>query len=387
MDYHCVFSPDGKQIALTRQTIWQFWDIWVAPFPGGEVRRLTHDNKTATFPAWTHDGREIIFRSNRLGSDNLWRISADAVNGTEPTLIPDTGGVRSFAISIGPPARLVFSRGVIDINIWATEILPDNLNYGPPKPVIQSTREDRGAQFSPDGRRIVYTSGRAGELGIWIAASDGSNPIQLTTNNVSGAKDWSPDGSKIAFDYLQDLYIMDTSGGEPRPVLKGPASDNRPHWSRDGKNLYFHSDRSGTRQIWKMPAAGGEPIQVTRGGGIEGWEAPDGKTLYYARSWDAPGLWVVPVGGGEEKPMLDAVWHGYWALADAGIYFVDFMASKPPMLSFFDFKTRKVKGILSMDKVARTTQQNLTVTRDGRKIAWHQVDRNESDLMQIENFR
>lgn len=170
-------------------------------------------------------------------------------------------------------------------------------------------------------------------------------------------------------------------------MLTGPASDNRPHWSRDGRWLYFHSDRSGTREIWKMPAAGGTPIQITKGGGIEGWEAPDGKLLYYARSFTEPGLWAVPVSGGEEKPVLDAVWPREWAMADAGIYFIDFITSKPPVLRFFDFSTRKVKEIMVMNKVVLERSQDLTVTRDGRRVAWEQADRNEADLVQIENFR
>ncbi len=136
-----------------------------------------------------------------------------------------------------------------------------------------------------------------------------------------------------------------------------------------------------------MPAAGGTPVQVTKGGGIEGWESPDGKTLYYARSFDEPGLWSVPVDGGEEKPVLDTVWHGFWAIADAGTFFVDFVTSKPPMLRYLDFSTQRVKAIMVLDKVTRTNTQALTVTRDGRRVAWDQIDRVEADLAQIENFR
>ena len=54
-----------------------------------------------------------------------------------------------------------------------------------------------------------------------------------------------------------------------------------------------------------MPAEGGQAVQMTKQGGHMALESPDGKTLYYAKSCDVPGLWKVPVQGGEETRVLE----------------------------------------------------------------------------------
>jgi serine/threonine protein kinase len=384
LDMHCTFSPDGKQIAFARQLMWDSYDIWTAAVPGGAPRRVTYDDQVADNPVWTPDGKEIVFRSNRLGTTNLWRIRADALRGTEPTLIPDTEGAAAVTISKGPPVRLVFVRQMHDVNIWQAERLPDGSGYGPSSPLVHSTREDANPQFSPDGRKIVFGSNRDGRKALWIADSDGSNPRLLSRKG--GAFDWSPDSSRIAFGYAGiDLFVVDANGGQPVPLKTEDSGEGRPHWSRDGKWLYFHSDRSGASQIWKMPVAGGDPVQVTTVGGLEGWESPHGKMFYFVK--DAPGLWVVPTNGGKETRVLDNVRAGCWALADAGIYYIDSVTSTPPAIRFFDFSTRSIKQVLVPGRMRNTNDQNLTVTRDGRRIAWPQIDRDDADLMQIENFR
>ena len=72
-----------------------------------------------------------------------------------------------------------------------------------------------------------------------------------------------------AFVYVKDGNLWLQSGASARQLTTG-GRDAMPTWAADGQWIYFHSDRSGSRQIWKIPAAGGNAIQVTRGGGIEG---------------------------------------------------------------------------------------------------------------------
>lgn len=75
-------------------------------------------------------------------------------------------------------------------------------------------------------------------------------------------------------------------------------------FSRDGRWIYFESDRSGQSQLWKMPAdpngSGGKAVQVTRKGGGGEIESPDGKHVYYCREGNPSPLMKTPVEGGEE---------------------------------------------------------------------------------------
>ena len=67
-----------------------------------------------------------------------------------------------------------------------------------------------------------------------------------------------------------EIYVADLASGAHRRLIYDPASDYAPRWSRDGKTIYFTSIRTGKNQLWRIGAAGGEAVQVTRGGGFVG---------------------------------------------------------------------------------------------------------------------
>lgn len=94
----------------------------------------------------------------------------------------------------------------------------------------------------------------------------------------------------------------------------------RGSWSRDGRFIYFQSDRSGSRQIWKMPSGGGEAVQMTRGEGWDSQESWDGRYLFYAQSQVSTTIWKVPVEGGEETEVLQGPVrvHPDWAVSRDG---------------------------------------------------------------------
>ena len=98
----------------------------------------------------------------------------------------------------------------------------------------------------------------------------------------------------------RDVYIIEADGSESTRVTWEPSEEGNPSWSRDGRWLYFRSDRSGIGQMWKIPVAGGKAIRVTAGEASQGFESPDGTLFYFVRSTDVPGLWSVPVSGGVE---------------------------------------------------------------------------------------
>ena len=110
----------------------------------------------------------------------------------------------------------------------------------------------------------------------------------------------------------------------------------------------FSSARSGTLQIWKMPAEGGEAVQLTQKGGDVPRESPDGRFIYYVKSYDPAGaLWRIPVGGGEEELALDArIHYGAFAVVDRGIYFAAHPGPRPlaaMSLQFMSFETGKMR--------------------------------------------
>jgi eukaryotic-like serine/threonine-protein kinase len=390
-DTYPAFSPDGRTVAFIRSPSSQVSDIQLVPVTGGEPRRLTHDNLFLTSKlAWTADGREIIFSSVRGGLYSLWRVQV-------------TGGLPSRVIGVGEDAlspavsmrggRLAYVYQKRDINIWRAPGPNSKARDVAPMKLIASTRKDDGPQYSPDGKRIVFTSDRSGNYEIWVSTSDGQNPTQLTNfgGSHTGTPRWSPDGTRIAFDSRPDghssIYVIGMDGGNLRRLTVGTAEGVLPSWSRDGKWIYFGSRRSGDWQIWKIPAEDGKAVQVTHGGGDEAFESWDGQYIYYTKHYES-GIWRVPAAGGEEVRIFDGGQMGHWALLKDGICFFNRDAAPQPDIEFFGFATRQVKQIIKLDKTKVPGGASvLDVSPDGQWIIYWQVDGIDSDIMLVENFR
>ena len=122
--------------------------------------------------------------------------------------------------------------------------------------------------WSPDGRRLAFTSERDGIREIYVMDPDGSNQVNLTVSPAADfLPDWSPDGRKIAFvsnrDGPHEVYVMDADGGNQKRLTGGPAVDTSPAWSPDGARIAFVSNRSLNEDIFVMNADGSGQTNVT----------------------------------------------------------------------------------------------------------------------------
>ena len=256
--------------------------------------------------------------------------------------------------------------------------------------------------FSPDGNQIAFTwdGEQADNTDIYVKQIGNESMLRLTTDPATEHwPRWSPDGRQVVFDSRAggsaDIYVISADGGQPRRLTTEPSADIVPSWSHDGNWIYFYSDRSGNQQVWKMPATGGPATQVTKQGGFESVEAPDGQWLYYAKARFAPGIWRVPIGnnaaGGEETLVLDQHRAGelrYWTVTAQGIYFAALIEKLAnPRIEFFDFATGKVTTVLALEKSVWKQASGLSVSPDGRWLTWSQIDQVSSDIMLMDNVR
>src|SRR5881396_2299097 len=112
-----VRSPDGNMVAYVQGAGFLAGDIYVVAASGGPPRRLTSDGRSLDGLAWTPDGKEIVFASNRGGLERLWRISS---SGGTPALVNGVGeGASSPTISTKGD-RLAYINGRDDANLWRT---------------------------------------------------------------------------------------------------------------------------------------------------------------------------------------------------------------------------------------------------------------------------
>ena len=388
-----AFSPDGGTVAFLRGiTPGVVSDVYVVPTSGGEPRRVTQDHTWIMgAPAWTPDGREIVFSSTRAGLVSLWRVSA---SGGTPRPVVGVGLNASRPSVSRKDHQLVYQQMNFKNNVWRLDLSDEKTRRGPPSIVIS----DKGPElarprFSPDGKRIAFESDRLGYADLWACDSDGSNCSQLTSlHGTAGAVTWSPDGRQIAFEFRpkqhSEVYVAEVGGGPPRLLETFPGSDNGgPNWSRDGKWIYFYSNHGGSLQIWKMQLNGGSPVQVTTKGGVVGAESSDGRFLYFAK-FDVPGLWKMPLRGGQETRIFDQPFVPFswwdWGLTEKVIYFFDFQTSSPATVAFFEFATNKIFPIWAL---TNRPFVGLSVSADGKSILYPQNEYSQSDIMLVKNFR
>ncbi len=384
-----VYDPSGARLAFNRSGM----EIVVIGPGRGAERALPASGAGLT---WTANGRALLYSSfGRLAE-------VDPVSGsiTEPAAAT-AAGVDIGNISIRGN-RMAFVRWTLEHSIWQLTLRrtgnarTPKISAAPAVQLISATRPDDTPQFSPDGEWIAFDSQRSGSPDIWIGRRDGSGLRRLTfLDGFAGTPRWSPDGQWIAFDFRPpssrpDIWIIRVAGGETRQLATNMGGANVPSWSNDGRWIYFHAWSDD--QIWKVPSRGGTPLRLTRHGGFEGFESMDGKYLYYSKKEKHSGIWRIDLSKGSEAPVPELSGTGdyrQWALGGTGIFFVpnDEAFSKDAVVRFFDFATRKIVPVVTVGRVERAGGGALAVSRDETRLLYVHMDRDNRNIMLVENLR
>jgi dipeptidyl aminopeptidase/acylaminoacyl peptidase len=244
--------------------------------------------------------------------------------GCWPEPITSTVGGKSGFTWSPDGKRLAFaSQG----GIWTVSAAggpPKRLSSAPPGPGDPRTSTDRAPLWSPNGRWILFESGRRGGSSLLVVSADGNVTSFLTEPRVeSGNAHWSPDGNSIVYVERSEEHFsgsirvldFDNASGQPKsaphtlytsPVDRGGSWSIRDvEWSPDGTQLAAVLQNSGWDHIYLLPAAGGTPKQLTNGAFVDETPrfSPDGKSIAFSSSrgsiLETTNLWVVPTSGGD----------------------------------------------------------------------------------------
>ena len=275
----CSWSPDGKKLAYNRVMrefrTWKYYrggmadDVWIYDPKAKKVENITSNDAQDIFPMWVGD--EIYFASDRDMVMNIFVYNTKTKQTSKVTdykdydvkfpstdgktivfehagyicvLDPATKKVQQLHIEISSDD--VYARGGLrDVSSKITgRSIPANggrmvvtargevfdVPVGPGV-VRNLTRtpgaNDRGAQWSPDGKWIAYISDLGGETEVWLQAAEGGAPVQLTKGNDTYIRrlQWSPDSRTIIYTDRKNRLVELTPEGAKRVLLQNPASE------------------------------------------------------------------------------------------------------------------------------------------------------------------
>ena len=237
------------------------WDLFIMDGDGENAKRLTKTLYDEKDPSWSPDRKKIVYATTE-GSINVIEVDTGKV---ETILEADDKG-KSVHPVISPDDKEVIyvyfkQKKVDDTDLWKLD-----LETKESKLFLSQNSTQLFPSYSPDGRKIVYTSTHCSpDCGriiqeLWIADAAGGRARQLAmTNSNCMNPTWSPDGKKIAFTSDMkgnfDIWILDCATFKLTQLTQDPNLDTSPAWSPDGKKIAFISNRSGEMKIWMKTLA------------------------------------------------------------------------------------------------------------------------------------
>ncbi len=245
-----TMSPDGQKLALTIRAAND--DIWVYQFHRKTLTRITFGGGNSDFPVWTHDGKNIIYASER---GTTWRLFSKPWDGSGKELLlnSEISTDPNSSESISPDGKNIAygKQG----NIWV--ISSDG--SGKPELYISTPANEINPSFSPDGRWLAYESNESGQFELFVVPyPHRGGKYQISTNGASSIAPayWRSDGKSLI--YLSNRQVMEVTVtlspsfdySPPKKIIDLPDSWNGFFWdvSPDGKIFIITTAKAGPMQ-------------------------------------------------------------------------------------------------------------------------------------------
>jgi Tol biopolymer transport system component/DNA-binding winged helix-turn-helix (wHTH) protein len=378
-----TFSHSGQELAMLCRHNRTSNEFLVSDLQGKSRRSLTTLHEFLAGLLWTADDKSLI-----VDTATAEGIEFDEVRVRD-------GEVHKLSVPTGKwPAisrdgrKMAISASDDHINIWRKDL------QHPEAQAVEmyiSTRQQNDAQYSPDGKHVAFDSERSGAWSVWVADTNGSNPVEVSKEGRARYPRWSLDSQKIAFEMLEPgghlgVYTVDISNRVPHKLETNVREASRPSWSHDGKWIYFRGYEGIGRQLYRCPAAGGDATLLAASHDITmPIESSDGKALYFPLSDSNIAMLALdrPDATPQQVPGMPKIsQEARWALVPKGIYFSP--QDTPRSICFYDFATRHTREIFRVDK---DLAEGMSISPDGHYMLFCQVDESNANIMLVSNFR
>ncbi len=238
------WSPDGRRLRFTlRDPKRQTTELWEVAADGSNPHPLLpgwSQPASECCGSWSADGMNFVFQSEHNGHKNIWAMRKRIwpLKDGEPRQITN-GPLDYEAPSTSPGSNRIYFIG-------ANEQI--ELLHGLPKSsafvaLDHNLSVAALAEYSPDGNWVAWLN--ASDSSLWRSRTDGSERIELTTPPLRiFSMKWSPDNKHLALMAEEPgmpwkIYLIDSEGGSPLPLLSEDRNEADPDWSADGQTIVF----------------------------------------------------------------------------------------------------------------------------------------------------
>ncbi len=282
------FSPDGRYLSFLAARDDDEAQVWTLNRLGGEAMRLTEIEQGVSSYDWSPDGRRLVLVIKDPKPADDAEDDSDSDEGEEPE--PWVVTRRQFKVDYV---------GYLDNrrdHLYTFDVASRKLTQ-----ITSGDYDDSSPAWSPDGKRIAFVSNRTADpdanytTDVWVVGADnadvGETLVRVTANpGPDGSPSWNPQGDRLTYTAITDADFVEyatqhlasaaAAGGDERVLT---AELDRwaysPRFSPDGRHIYFLLEDSGERSLARL-AAGGGPIERVIGGArvVEAFELGAGGT-------------------------------------------------------------------------------------------------------------
>ena len=240
------WSPGGTLIAYSIDKPGSPVNFEVARMTASGKRHLrlteTPTGQASSQPSWLPDGRGIVFRRSASGrQSSIWQMGP---RGERPALRFATPHPPLYPSFAPDGRRIAYAAMLSPTGDTDRGIFSMARSGGAPTTLFDVPGAyDSAPNWSPDGRRIAFESnadvGGANperDMEIWVMRADGSRPVQLTANAAHDeGPSWSPDGRRLTYTSGPDathgdIHVMTSAGRDVRRLTRYAGADESPDW-------------------------------------------------------------------------------------------------------------------------------------------------------------
>ena len=257
----------------------------------------------------------IAFVLKQAGILAIYVMNAD---GSNPTRVTEETTANAVAPAWSPDGkRIVYMSGKGSAK-GTGELYIINADGSGEVRLTNNEDLDYSPAWSPDGSQIVFGAGRNGNLNLYVINVDGSGEAQLNSEEgVETYAKWSPDGKKIIYCSTRDsvkneIYVMNADGSEVQRLTNNQNIDMSPVFSPDGTKIVYISDKDGKYEVYVMNADGSKPQQLTKGETHKvesvSWSPDDKYIVYTSPGADGAGreIYIMNADGSNQRQLTDS---------------------------------------------------------------------------------